>query len=84
MDIVMNERVEDFVFARRTVQACFRDHYDPAQPDVLRRKTIDFMVSSQEAKSVIVYAVYTGPDFVRQGMSVVEIAMRILGSAVIY
>ena len=84
MDIIKNQRVRDFVFAGRTVEACFRDHYDRTQPDLLRRKTIDFMVAAKGSDPLIVFASYGGPAWVRQGVPVEDIALRVLDSAAIY
>ena len=84
MDIVKNQRVSEFTFAGRTVEACFRDHFDRTQPDILRRKTIDFMVPAKGSDSLIVFASYGGPDWVRQGVPVEDVALRVLDSAAIY
>ena len=82
--IVKNERIEALSVDGETVQACFRDHYDQAQPDVLLYKSIDFMIKTEDGRPVIAVITYSGPDFERAGVPLKEVVMRMMGSAAIY
>ena len=68
MPIVKNERIEEHVFAARNVQACFQDHYDPAQPEVLSYTSVDFEIAVSTGGVIQVSIAQTGPDWMRQGV----------------
>ncbi len=80
--IVRNEKIEPFVIDGNSVQACFKDHFDPVQPDVLLFKTIDFMVTTEGGRPVIVLVTHS-PSATRNAVPVQDIAARILHSAAI-
>jgi hypothetical protein len=77
--VVKNQIIEDFTVAGMTVQACFKDHFDRTQPDVLLHKTIDFMGQTSGGQSVIVFVTFTGPNFATAEAT----SMRILDSGVL-
>lgn len=84
--LIQNRRIENFSIGGRSVDACLQDHYDrddAGNPTVLLYKTLEMEVPAASG-FLEVYAAYTGPGFVRQGIALELIAGRILHSAIIY
>ena len=81
-----NKVVRDFVLSNKTGKACYQDHYErdkAGNPTTLVKRSIDIQVPIASG-NVYVYVALTGPDWVRQGVAVDDIASRALDSAVIY
>jgi hypothetical protein len=74
--IVKNRHTEDYTISGNVVVACYVDHFDPSQPDVMDYKTIEMEVPAGVGGYVQVSVAYTGPDWTRAGVSVDSIAQR--------
>lgn len=81
--IVKKQRIAELIVSGQTVQACYKDHYDPSNPDSLLYKSIEFEMK-MGGKPLFVLAGYSGPDFQRGGVPLEEVVMRVLDSTLVY
>ena len=77
MTIARNITVDDLTVDSQTVKACHKDHYDRKQADAFLFHTIDFAVTTEDGRPVVVYVNYSGAEEE-------EVVKRVLYSTVIY
>ena len=77
MTIARNITVDDLTVDSQTVKACHKDHYDRKQADAFLFHTIDFAVTTEDGRPVVVYVNYSGAEEE-------DVVKRVLTSTVIY
>lgn len=82
-EIIKNRELRPITIDGVTVEACFQDHYDPLDPDLLKYQTIQAEVPATDDSVVRYNIAITGPDFVRDGKPSEDLAQRVIDSSVI-
>lgn len=81
--VIKNRMLKPFEIADATVEACFQDHFDAQNPEVLLHKTIELEIPTKDGAAIQVHIALGGPDFQRNGTSLNDLAERLTTSAVI-